>query len=394
MSELKKLKIMFFCKFLAEAMFLPFLALYYKSLGFNEAVIGIFLAIPPIIGITLTPIYSIICKNVKVAKIIFSIISTFNLILMFFYFIFTEKEQLIIVIILFNLFSANNFGLLEGIATVCAANNKTDYSKVRVYGSFAYAIGLLLSGFLTRVNSFFLSAIIAGFFTLISIIFSILLKVVQKDEVIEKRNIKHFIKNKHYFLFLIFYTLYIGSMNVGDDFFSTFLQKNYNFNYDSYGYLQSSFIIIEGSVIVFLFSFKKKFKFRHLYLTAITLSIIRFFTSAMNAPLPFIVITGLTRGVTWGIHSYLWAQFVINIVGKHNGTLAIMICSMILNSYQAIMKIFMGNLIENTSYFLFYLILAYLLIASFIYFFIIYRNNNYVNNKKETMTFRNKKRLN
>ena len=35
MSEVTKLKILFFLKFCAEAMFLPFLALYYKNLGFN-----------------------------------------------------------------------------------------------------------------------------------------------------------------------------------------------------------------------------------------------------------------------------------------------------------------------------------------------------------------------
>ena len=36
MSEVTKLKILFFLKFCAEAMFLPFLAIYYKSLGFKE----------------------------------------------------------------------------------------------------------------------------------------------------------------------------------------------------------------------------------------------------------------------------------------------------------------------------------------------------------------------
>ena len=72
MSDLAKLKVVFFLKFMAEAMFIPFLALYYESLGFSEAVIGIFIAIPPLIGISLTPVYSIICKNVKVAKMTFS----------------------------------------------------------------------------------------------------------------------------------------------------------------------------------------------------------------------------------------------------------------------------------------------------------------------------------
>ena len=207
MSDLKKLKILFFSKFFAEAMFLPFLALYYKSLGFNEAVIGLFLAIPPIAGITLTPIYSILCKNVKVAKIIYSIICSIDLVIMFLFFVFTKQNQLLIVVIIYNIFNANNFGMLEGIATVCAANLKTDYSKVRVYGSFAYAFGLLSSGVLTKIGSFKIAAYISALLTLNAIIFCILLNVKPKDEVIEKRDIKGFLRNKHYFIFIIFYTI-------------------------------------------------------------------------------------------------------------------------------------------------------------------------------------------
>ena len=379
MSDLTKLKIVFFFKFCAEAMFIPFLALYYKSLGFNEAIIGILLAIPPIVGISLTPIYSIVCKNVKVAKMVFSIISMFNMIMIFLFFRFTKQNELLIVIILFNICSANNFGLLEAFSAVCASNNNTDYSKIRVFGSFAYALGLTLSGFLTRMNSFFLSAIIAVCFTMVAVVFSFLLKVTPKNEAIEKRDVKAFLKNKKYILFIIFYTLYVGSMNVGDDFFSTYLKVHYGFSFDTYGYLQSSFIIIEGLVMVFLIAFRKKFKFRHLYLTAITLSICRFTVSAIGAPIYFIVLFGLTRGVTWGIHGYLWGQFVVHITGKKNSTLAIMIAAMIINAYQATLKIVMGHLIESYGYHLFYLIILYLLIFSFVYFFIIYHNNDYKN---------------
>ena len=377
MKDLTKLKIVFFFKFCAEAMFIPFLALYYKSLGFNESVIGIFLAIPPIIGISLTPIYSMICKNVKVAKIVFSIISTIDIVIMFMFFKFTAQYELMVVIILFNIFSANNFGLLEGFSAVVASNNKTDYSKIRVFGSFAYALGLITSGFLTRMNSFFLSTIIAVSFTAIAVVFSILLNVKPKDEVIEKRDVKQFLKNKKYLLFILFYTIYVGSMNVGDDFFSTYLNKHYGFSFDSYGYLQSSFIIIEGLVIVLLIRMKHKFKFRHLYMVAIVLSILRFTMSALGAPIYLIVALGLTRGITWGIHAYLWGQFIVSITGKHNSTLAIMVAAMIINIYQATLKIFMGRFIESMGYHLFYLIILYILIFAFIYFFIVYHNNDY-----------------
>lgn len=383
MKDLTKLKIIFFLKFMAEAMFIPFLALYYKSLGFNEGTIGLFIAIPPLIGICLTPIYSIVCKNVKVAKMTFSIISIISLVCMFLYFKLTSFAGLLTVIIIFNVFHANNFGLLEAFASVCATENKTDYSKVRVYGSFAYVTGLILSGFLTRINSFFFAIIIAGVLTALAIIISFFLHVTPPEKTIEKRDLKVLFKNKSYFIFIIFMALFIGTTNVADDFYSTYLKETKGFSNDTYGYLQASFIVIEGLVIIFLFSFRKKIKFRYLYFIAIFFPIVRYFLSALNAPLPVIVAIGLTRGITWGIHSYLWAQFIVNLVGKKNGTFGVMIAVMTLNFYQAIMKIVLGRVIDMTSYFIFYLIISYILIFVLLYFFIFYHNNDYINNLTE-----------
>lgn len=384
MSDLTKLKIVFFTKFLAEAMFIPFLALYYKSLGFSETIIGLFIAMPPLIGICLTPIYSIICKNVKVAKTTFSIISTISLGIMFLYFTLTSYPAILIVIILFNIFHANNFGLMEAFASVCANEHKVEYAKVRVYGSFAYVTGLVLSGFITRQSEFFISIIIASVFTLIAIIFSFLLNVKPKDdEVVEKRDIKALFKNKRYFLFIIFMALFIGTTNVADDFYSTYLSETKGFSYDTYGYLQASFIVVEGLVIIFLYSFKKKFKLKCLYALAIILPIIRYSMSALNAPLWVIVVCGLTRGLTWGIHSYLWAQYIVNTVGKKNGTFAVMIAVMLLNAYQATMKILLGKFIDQTNYFLFYLLITYILIFVLIYFIFINRKNEYISHKNK-----------
>ena len=383
MKDLTKLKLIFFLKFMAEAMFIPFLALYYKSLGFNEGTIGLFIAIPPLIGICLTPIYSIVCKNVKVAKMTFSIISIISLVCMFLYFKLTNFVGLLTVIIIFNVFHANNFGLLEAFASVCATENKTDYSKVRVYGSFAYVAGLILSGFLTRINSFFFAIIIAGVLTAFAIIISFFLHVTPPEKAIEKRDLKVLFKNKSYFIFIIFMALFIGTTNVADDFYSTYLKETKGFSNDTYGYLQASFIVIEGLVIIFLFSFRKKIKFRYLYFIAIFFPIVRYFLSALNAPLPVIISIGLTRGITWGIHSYLWAQFIVNIVGKKNGTFGVMIAVMTLNFYQAIMKIVLGRVIDMTSYFIFYLIISYILIFVLLYFVVFYHNNDYVNNLDE-----------
>lgn len=391
MKDLTKLKILFFLKFMAEAMFIPFLALYYKSLGFSETQIGLCIAIPPLVGICLSTIYSIICKNVKVAKMTFSIISILSLICMFLYFKLDTYPYILIIIILFNIFHANNFGILEAFASVCATTNNTDYSKVRVYGSFAYVFGLILSGFLTKMNSFFFAICIAGALTIFSILLSFMLHVTPTNEVVEKRDLKTLFKTKRYFIFIIFMALFIGTTNVADDFYSTYLKETKGFSNDTYGYLQASFIVVEGLVIIFLFSFKKKFKFRHLYFLAIFFPILRYFLSALDAPIYVIVLIGLTRGITWGIHSYLWAQFIVNIVGKKNGTFGVMIAVMTLNLYQAIMKIVLGRLIDYTSYFIFYLVISYILIFVLIYFVIAYHNNNYVNNLTEEI---NKKKNN
>ena len=388
MSELTKLKILFFLKFCAEAMFLPFLALYYKELGFSEGVIGLFLAIPAIVGISLSPVYSIICKNVKVTKIIYSIITILNAICMFLFFKLTSYYPLLIVIILLNMFQANNFGVLEAFASVCSNHNKTDYSKVRVYGSVAYVLGLSLSGCLIKIHSFFLASIVAMIFTIISSVFAFMIKA-DYEEKHKKRDIKALIKNKQFFIFTIFFVLFVGTMNVGDDFYGTYLDETKGITNDIFGYIWASFIVVECAVIIFLSRFKVKFKFKYLYFVSVLCCVLRFMINALNAPLPIIIIAGLTKGITWGIHAYLWGQFIVHLTGKRNGGLAIIISTFLINIYQAILKILLGRVIDHTSYYVFYLILTYVLIGVLIFFAIVYRNDEY----KSSPNKKNKKKV-
>ena len=391
LSNLTKLKILFFLKFCAEAMFLPFLAIYFKNLGFSAKVIGLFLAMPPLVGITLSPIYSVICKNVKVTKNIYTVITILNAICMFLFFKLTNYTGLLVVIILYNIFQANNFGILEAFASVCSNHEHTDYSKVRVYGSIAYVFGLSFSGFITKFSSFFVASMIALVFTLLSALFSYLLPITLDKEKHQKRDVKALIKHKQFILFAIFYTIFIGTMNVGDDFYGTYMETTKGFTYDTYGYVWASFIVVECFVIIFLYRFKKKFKFKHLYAIAIVCAIIRFFTNAYGGALPIVITLGLTKGITMGIQAFLWGQFIIHITGKHNGGLAIIVSTFVINVYQALLKIVLGHVIDSTSYYVFYLILAYALILAFIYFIIVYRNDEYISMKDQTKKHNKKK---
>ena len=376
MSEVTKLKILFFLKFCAEAMFLPFLAIYYKSLGFNAAAIGVFLAIPPIVGISLSPIYSVICRNIKVTKTIYMVITILNAICMFIFFQVKDYYALIALIILINMFQANNFGVLEAFSSVCANHNKTDYSKVRVYGSIAYVLGLSLSGFIARFSSFYVASIVAIVFTLASAIITIFLNVTNEQNH-EKRDVKALIHNKKYWLFTLFFMVFFGTLNVGDDFCSTYMETTKNMSVDVIGYIFSVYVIVECAVMIFLSRFKKKFKFSHLYTIATFAVILRYLIFALGAPAPVIMAAGLLKGITWGIHAYLWGQYIVHITGKHNGTLAIIVEIFIVNVFQAVLKVLLGHVIDRTSYYVFYLIVACIEIAALIFFVIIYRNDDY-----------------
>jgi len=385
MSEVTKLKILFFLKFCAEAMFLPFIALYYKNLGFNATQIGVFLAIPPIVGISLSPIYSIICRNIKVTKMIYTVITLLNAICMFIFFQVTGYYALIVLIILINIFQANNFGVLEAFSSVCANHNKTDYSKVRVYGSIAYIFGLSLSGFIAKMSSFYVASLVAIGLTVASAVISIFLKVTNEQNS-EKRDVKALIHNRRYWIFTIFFMIFFGTLNVGDDFTSTYMETTKNMSVDAIGYIFAVYVIVECAVIIFLARFKKKFKFSHLYTIATFAAVLRYMIFALGAPAPVIMAAGLLKGVSWGIHAYLWGQFIVHITGKHNGTLAIIVEIFIVNVFQAVLKVLLGNVIDRTSYYVFYLIVAAIEIVALIFFIIIYRNDDYrsmPNKKKE-----------
>ena len=54
-----------------------------------------------------------------------------------------------------------------------------------------------------------------------------------------------------------------------------------------------------------------------------------------------------------------------------------------LSLYQALLKIGLGHVIDATSYYVFYLILAYILILSLVFFILVYKNNEYISMKDQ-----------
>ena len=75
MKERMKYYILTFIRYLGDAFFYPFFALYLHTKdNVGEARIGILIALTPLIGLVANPIFSKICKNFKILKSVLGII--------------------------------------------------------------------------------------------------------------------------------------------------------------------------------------------------------------------------------------------------------------------------------------------------------------------------------
>ncbi|MDE5856535.1 MAG: MFS transporter, partial [Anaeroplasmataceae bacterium] len=75
MKNLTLCKILTFIRFFAEALFFPYISLYFSSKGLDVSQIGILIAAIPITAIVCAPIYTKLCTNPKRTKLALMLMS-------------------------------------------------------------------------------------------------------------------------------------------------------------------------------------------------------------------------------------------------------------------------------------------------------------------------------
>lgn len=383
MSNLNKFKVLTFIRYFAESLFFPFISLYLQSIGFTTGQIGMMIGLVPLAGLMVNPIYSYFCKSYKITKNALLVMSLVEAVLVILLTLNNSFGYCLTFLILIAITSSSNFGLIDSLLTKVAIDNEKSFSSIRIFGSTSYMIGSFVALYIAQLITYNgLFYIAAGLFVVTSILYFICSSPKEEESKEVKGSFKEVISNKLFMMYLLFYVLLIGSMQICDDFFSLYItSKGAPDVY--YSNTMLGFILVEIIAMAIFSKFANKIPKMKLFFVGGGVLVLRLILQSM----PFmnvyaLIASQLLRGITWAIALFVSSSFVLKVLGDKNATRGIMLIMMIQQIYTSLFKFAGGYIIEAIGYANFYLILLIIVVAVYVYYFWFYFKNKLVLNQK------------
>lgn len=371
MSETIKFKIFYFLRYFGDAFFYPFMSMYFISKGLGEQNLGIILAITPITTILVNPFWNYIVKDMKTSRLILKIMTLIEGMLIILLTQISGFELYALIVGLIAFFCSPFYSIQDGYTSTFTNLNKIEYSSVRIYASIAYVVASSIAGFIIQYIGYGPSFMISGSFFILTTVIAFWIKPIEKNQVVvekKQRDLKAFMRNNDFFRYLIFYTIVIGTVRIGDSFFGVFLTQESSISLSGYGLLYSAFVFVEVITLRFLTLRGSNYNERFLMFFASCLFALRFITYSFNFPLVIMIIFTMLRGVSWGTIIYTNIRYLIKIVKLENITTAILMMTLAFSLYIAIGSFVFGKMIPLIGYSHLYLINVGLILIGILYF--------------------------
>lgn len=371
MNETTKFKIFYFLRYFGDAFFYPFMSMYFISKGMSEQNLGIILAITPITTILVNPFWNYVVKDMKISRLILKIMTLLEGLFIIALTQVSGFELYALIVGMIAFFCSPFISIQDGYTSIFTNIKKIEYSSIRIYASIAYVVASAIAGFIIQYVGYEIPFVISGIFFASTALIAFWIKPIEENlEQPEKkqRDFKALLKNKEFYKYLIFYTIVIGSVRIGDSFFGVFLLDQVQLSLSGYGLLYSAFVFVEVLTLRYLSTRGTLFKERNLIIFASLLFMIRFLTYALNLPIEVLIIFTMFRGLSWGTIIYTNIKYIIKIVKVENVTTAILIVTLAFSVYTGVGNFVSGTFIENHGFNWLYLVNLILIGVGLIFF--------------------------
>jgi MFS transporter, PPP family, 3-phenylpropionic acid transporter len=374
MNETFKFKLFYFIRFFGDALFTPFLSIYFVSKGITETNLGILLAITPFMTILVNPFWNWLVKDAKTSRLILKIMTLIEGALIILLTRVSGFELYALIVTLIAFFCSPFIPIQDGFTAVYTNQTKIEYTSIRIYASIAYVFALAVAGLAALFMDYDGIFLIAGAFYVLTALVAQWIKPLDEGkptEVRPKRDLKSLFRNSNFIKYLIFYTVMIGSVRIGDSFYGVYMTSELGLSNSEFGLVFSAFIIAEVIVMRYLVLHGSHFSDKALYVTAAIMFAARFLAYALQMPNSVIIVMTMFRGIAWGIVLYAHIKYIIRIVRVENVFVAIMMISLTFSIYTGVGNFFFGAYIEKNGYASFYLIHMVMIVLSLAFYLVL-----------------------
>lgn len=350
----------------ADALFTPFLSLYYVHCGFSSEEQAILLGMLPFALCLGNLLVSFFAKDVKRTFLLLKIVLLLEALSSLLFSLAKPFWLLLIALILFAFTNSTFFNLNDSFTAVYAKRTNRSFSRFRLFGSLAYIIVTVITSFFIKEDSYqvlFLAGSLLFFLGFLSSFFlkSLDGKIEMKDKPAEEKKKVPFSPS---FLLLLFgYVLVFGT-------FST-LQYVQPIYYERLSLPNSDYSLWYGirvavellALLLLPLLFKKK---KPSYALLVLISFTLFFSSSLITWLVPDVMTSLIafsliRGLGFGFYLGSFVCFINALVGDEGSSKLLTIVSSASYAWSGVSCLLSPYLYETIGFFFTFLIMVVLI---------------------------------
>ena len=358
-KQIVKINLIYTLSFLSDALFSPFLALYFSSINIEETKKGILLSLIPLAGIFGSLIYGKLSGNSKRNVLIIRVLVLMQLIVMMSIGFVKNYIAVLIFTIIFAMHNNTFFSFQDGVAVKISNQENTIYANTRFFGSLGYLIGTFVGGKLIDLTNYGIVFLIAGLIYVIVELMFFFIYPEEEEVTKEKITIKEIFIHREFILYLLFYVFVLGTWNIGESYISLMF-KNYGISTSQWGYIFSLEILVEMIVIFTLNHFiKRKMNYRIILFIAISLVFARSFVLFLDINIWVkAFLSAILRGLSWGLFLSSHMENLKKMLPNRLITKAVLILAICCNLFAFVGDFAAPYIYQNTSFEIMYLILS------------------------------------
>ena len=353
--------------------FYPFFALYLKYLEVPNKDIGLILMILPLVALFVNPLWSMFARNVNDNRLFLRILPILEALAVILLVLIDQKPLIPIVTVMLAIVGQPIYILLDSFTSIYTKKYKMPYGNIRLWGSLAYGLATIASGFLIGKIGYEQTFFIAAFFMIMGALLMNWIIPIDISDDIElnvKSDISILSHNNYYIKFAIFYVITLGMIFGADNYLSLYFNE-FGLEADGFGWVSFYFVIGEILVLTLLSKYGHNISTRSILVAIVLTNAARFIFYGIDLPLWAYIAFSIIRSVSMGSMLYITIRYITEITEPRNVTLGILIFSSVRSLFTALVTSAGGFITDYYGYRTFYLLAGF--IALLALFFIDYR---------------------
>lgn len=286
-----------------------FLNLFYVDFGLSTGQIGFLFAIGPLIMIFSQPFWGLLTDYLNAPKAtLFAMIIGASATALFFP-LASTFEHLILLNVLYFFFQSSIQPIADS-TTMLMLEDRSEFGKVRLWGSLGYAVGVMLVGSLLDIYGLWLMFILNGIILIITLLLIFNLPISKGGaRKFKLQEAMALFKNKSFLLFLLFSFMVHLTVHANNSFYAIFLQ-----NLGATITLVGFALLIKSVLEVPFFAMSKKLMERFSYPVLLSLVAgiygVRWFVLGLSSNLEILVWSQILLSLSYSIQYFASVAYV------------------------------------------------------------------------------------